>query len=81
MSKKKRPMQNEIHAVSSGTGAVGVLDELAKQLGRKPRVYVIGHKQRSREETTRLIQSADICVEKAAWDLLDDPSRYEWVNP
>jgi hypothetical protein len=65
----------------SATEVATVLDEMAKQLGRKVRVYVIGHKERSRTETTRLIKSADIAVEKVAWDLLDDPSRYEWVNP
>jgi hypothetical protein len=68
-------------AAGSATEVATILDEMAKQLGRKVRVYVIGHKERSRTETTRLIKSADIAVEKVAWDLLDDPSRYEWVNP
>lgn len=58
-----------------------LLDELAKKLGRKPRVYVISHKERPREEIERLIKSADICVLKDAWELLDDRARYEWVNP
>ncbi len=29
---------------------------------------------------TRLIKSADVVVDRPAWELLDDPSRYEWVN-
>ncbi len=77
---KKRPMQDEVIGVTSGAGVTSVLDDLARQLGRKPRVYVMDHKDRSREETTRLIKSSDICVQKAAWDLIDDRSRYEWVN-
>jgi len=65
---------------TSGSMVADYLDGLAKDLERPLRVYVIGHRERSREETKKLIESADVCVEASAWALLDDPSRYEWVN-
>lgn len=72
---------SDVMRLGSGTEVADYLDDLAAELGRTLRVYVIGHKERSREETSRLIQSSDVCVDKEAWTLLDDPSRYEWVNP
>jgi hypothetical protein len=69
-----------VYAATSGAGVAACLDDMAAKLGRKVRVYVIGYKDRSKEETTRLIKSADISVMFDAWEALDDRSRYEWVN-
>lgn len=65
---------------NSASEIVTYLDRLAVKLGRPPRVYVIAHKERPKDETLRLIQSSDVCVEKTAWEMLDDPTRYEWIN-
>lgn len=71
---------SDVTVAHSATEILDRLDKLEKELGRKPRVYVIGYKERTREEMTRLMQQADIAVMKDAWDLLDDHSRYEWAN-
>lgn len=73
-------MPSPIYAANSGAGVAQCLDDMAKQLGRKVRVYVIGYKERPKKETARLIKSADITVMLDAWEALDDRSRYEWVN-
>jgi hypothetical protein len=70
----------KLEAVTCGTEVADYLDGLAKELGRKPRVYVTGYKERSKEEIERLMGQADVAVDAAAWALLDDPSRYEWIN-
>lgn len=74
-------MSGETVEVASAAELVAYLDNLAASLGRPPRVYVIGHKERTHAEIERLIAASDVCVEKQSWSLLDDPSRYEWVNP
>lgn len=65
---------------TSAAEAVAYLDDLSSRLGRKVRIYVIGHKERSEKETRRLMQKSDVCVMNDAWNLIDDKSRYEWVN-
>lgn len=72
--------RGDITVTGSATEILDRLDELEKELGRKLCIYVIGHKRRSRSEVERLIKLADVAVIKDAWDLLDDRSRYEWVN-
>jgi hypothetical protein len=71
-------MPSPIDMCRNGTEVASLLDAMAKK--RKLRVYVMNYKQRSREKTTELIRSADVVVDRPAWELLDDPSRYEWVN-
>lgn len=73
-------MVSPIFAASTGAGVAQCLDDHAKRLGRKLRVYVIGHKERPHEEMERLMKLADLAIELAAWEALDDRSRYEWVN-
>ena len=75
-------MPSTIDMCKNGTEVASLLDAMAKKLKprRKLKVYVMSYKQRSREKTTEMIRSADVCVDYAAWKLLDDPSRYEWVN-
>lgn len=71
---------SDIFVAETGAGVAQSLDEMAKRLGRKLRVYVIGHKERPLDEVRRLMNSADMAVMIDAWEALDDRSRYEWVN-
>lgn len=70
----------KIEEASSGAEVAEYLDGLAKELGHRPRVYVIGYKERPRKEVERLMKQADVAINADAWALLDDTSRYDWVN-
>ena len=71
-----RPMEH----CRTGADVVSRLDEMARPLRRRLRVYVIGHKERPKAEIERLIRKSDVCVDAAAWELVDDRARYDWIN-
>jgi hypothetical protein len=73
-------MVSQVFAAATGAGVAQCLDDMAAKLGRKLRVYVLGHKERPLEEVDRMMKVSDMAVELAAWQALDDRSRYEWVN-
>lgn len=71
-----------IHLFQSGAEVVEYLDGQATsmKLDRKLRVYVAGYKERPLAEAGALIRGSDVVVIYEAWRLVDDQSRYEWVN-
>jgi hypothetical protein len=71
---------SDVFVAGTGAGVAQSLDDMAKRLWRKLRVYVIGHKERPLEEVRRLMSLSDMAVMIDAWEALDDRSRYEWVN-